>query len=75
MPPRGRRLAAKKAGTSSSTPLAKARKDRHSVEWFGDKTVHTTEASVEDVGKGTKVVAGEDRRWHKEPSMFPSMPP
>jgi hypothetical protein len=34
-----------------------AEKTAHSVEWFGDKTVHTTEGTVEDVGKGTKVVA------------------
>src|SRR5258708_4381480 len=33
-----------------------AEKTAHSVEWFGDKTVHTTEGTVEDVGEGTKTV-------------------
>lgn len=32
-------------------------KTAHSVEWVGDKTVHTTEGTVEDVGKGSKTVA------------------
>ncbi len=34
-----------------------ADKAAHSVEWFGDKTVHITEGTVEDVGEGTKTVA------------------
>src|SRR5260370_26426356 len=34
-----------------------AEKTAHSVEWVGDKTVHTTEGTVGDVGKGTKTVA------------------
>jgi hypothetical protein len=34
-----------------------ADKTAHSVEWLGDKTVHTTEGTVEDVGKGSKTVA------------------
>src|SRR5260221_9335224 len=31
-----------------------ADKTAHSVEWFGDKTVHTTVGTVEDVGKDSK---------------------
>jgi hypothetical protein len=34
-----------------------AEKTAHSVEWFGDKTVQTTEGTVDDVGTGTKTVA------------------
>ena len=34
-----------------------ADKSAHSVEWVGDKTVQTTEGTVEDVGKGSKAVA------------------
>jgi len=34
-----------------------ADKAAHSVVWFGEKTVHTTEGTVEDVGAGTKTVA------------------
>jgi hypothetical protein len=41
-------------------------KTAHSVEWFGDKTVHTTEGTVEDVGKGTKVVAVKTADGTKE---------
>jgi hypothetical protein len=43
-----------------------AEKTAHSVEWFGDKTVHTTEGTVEDVGKGTKVVAVKTADGTKE---------
>jgi hypothetical protein len=43
-----------------------AEKTAHSVEWFGDKTVHTTEGTVEDVGKGTKVVAVKTADGSKE---------
>ena len=32
-------------------------KTAHSVEWFGDMTVHTSEGTVEDVGKASKTVA------------------
>src|SRR5260370_5215264 len=32
-------------------------KTAHSVEWVGNKTVHTTEGTVEDVGKGSKTIA------------------
>jgi len=34
-----------------------AEKTAHSVEWFGEKTVHVTEGTIEDVGEGTKTVA------------------
>ena len=34
-----------------------ADKTAHSVEWFGNKTVHATEGTVEDVGAGSKTVA------------------
>jgi hypothetical protein len=43
-----------------------AEKTAHSVEWFGDKTVHTTEGTVEDVGKGTKVIAVKTADGTKE---------
>src|SRR5436189_1272765 len=43
-----------------------AEKTAHSVEWFGEKTVHTTEGTVEDVGKGTKVVAVKTADGTKE---------
>jgi hypothetical protein len=32
-------------------------KTAHSVEWFGEKTVHATDGTVEDVGKGSKTIA------------------
>jgi hypothetical protein len=41
-------------------------KTAHSVKWFGDKTVHTTEGTVEDVGKGTKTVAVKTADGTKE---------
>jgi hypothetical protein len=34
-----------------------AEKTAHSIQWFGDKTVHATEGTVEEVGTGTKTVA------------------
>lgn len=43
-----------------------AEKTAHSVVWFGDKTVHTTEGTVEDVGKGTKTVAVKTADGSKE---------
>src|SRR5216683_343530 len=43
-----------------------AEKTAHSVEWLGDKTVHTTEGTVEDVGKGTKTVAVKTADGTKE---------
>src|SRR6266849_1519093 len=43
-----------------------AAKTAHSVEWFGDKTVHATEGTVEDVGKGTKTVAVKSADGTKE---------
>ena len=43
-----------------------AEKTAHSIEWFGDKTVHTTEGTVEDVGKGTKTVAVKTADGSKE---------
>ncbi len=43
-----------------------ADKTAHSVVWFGDKTVHTTEGTVEDVGKGTKTVAVKTADGSKE---------
>jgi hypothetical protein len=41
-------------------------KTAHSVEWVGDKTVHTTEGTVEDVGKGAKTVAVKTADGTKE---------
>jgi hypothetical protein len=43
-----------------------AQKTAHSVMWVGDKTVHTTEGTVEDVGKGTKTVAVKTADGTKE---------
>ena len=43
-----------------------AEKTAHSVVWFGDKTVHTTEGTVEDVGEGTKTVAVKSADGTKE---------
>ncbi|HET8924776.1 MAG TPA: hypothetical protein VFN26_17480 [Candidatus Acidoferrum sp.] len=43
-----------------------ADKSAHSVEWVGDKTVHVTEGTVEDVGKGTKTVAVKTADGAKE---------
>ncbi len=43
-----------------------ADKTAHSVEWFGHKTVHTTEGTVEDVSKGTKTVAVKTADGTKE---------
>lgn len=43
-----------------------AEKTAHSVEWFGDKTVHATEGTVEDVGKGSKTVAVKTADGAKE---------
>jgi len=41
-------------------------KTANSVEWVGDKTVHTTEGTVEDVGKGSKTVAVKTAEGTKE---------
>jgi hypothetical protein len=41
-------------------------KTAHSVEWVGGKTVHTTEGTVEDVGKGSKTVAVKTADGTKE---------
>jgi hypothetical protein len=41
-------------------------KTAHSVEWVGDKTVHATEGTVEDVGKGAKTVAVKTADGTKE---------
>jgi Cu/Ag efflux protein CusF len=38
----------------------------HSVEWFGDKTVHVTDGTVEDVGKGTKTIVVKTADGTKE---------
>lgn len=43
-----------------------AEKTAHSVVWFGDKTVHATEGTVEDVGEGTKTVAVKTADGTKE---------
>jgi hypothetical protein len=43
-----------------------AEKTAHSVVWVGDKTVHTTEGTVEDVGKGSKTVAVKTADGTKE---------
>ena len=43
-----------------------AQKTAHSVVWVGDKTVHTAEGTVEDVGKGTKTVAVKTADGTKE---------
>jgi len=38
----------------------------HSVDWFGDKTVHTVNGTVDDVGKGSKTVAVKTADGTKE---------
>jgi hypothetical protein len=38
----------------------------HSIAWFGDKSVHTVDGTVEDVGKGTKTVAVKTADGTKE---------
>jgi hypothetical protein len=43
-----------------------ADKTAHSVEWFGDKTIHTTGGTVEDVGKVSKTVAVKTADGTKE---------
>ncbi len=43
-----------------------ADKAAHSVEWVGDKTVHTTEGTVEDAGKASKTVAVKTADGTKE---------
>ena len=43
-----------------------AEKTAHSVVWVGDKTVHTTEGTVDDVGTGTKTVAVKTADGTKE---------
>jgi hypothetical protein len=43
-----------------------ADKAAHSVEWFGDKTVHATEGTVEDIGEGSKTVAVKTADGSKE---------
>jgi hypothetical protein len=43
-----------------------ADKTAHSIEWVGDKTVHTAEGTVEDVDKGTKTVAVKTADGTKE---------
>ena len=43
-----------------------AEKTAHSVYWFGDKTVHATEGTFEDVGKGSKTVAVKTADGTKE---------
>ena len=41
-------------------------KTASSVEWFGEKTVHTTEGTVEEVGKGSKTIAVKTADGAKE---------
>lgn len=41
-------------------------KTAHAVEWMGDKTVHTTEGTVEDAGKDSKTVAVKTADGTKE---------
>ncbi len=43
-----------------------AEKTAHSVVWVGDKTVHTAEGTVDDVGTGTKTVAVKTADGTKE---------
>ena len=43
-----------------------ADKTAQSVEWVGDKTVHTTEGTVEDVGKDSRTVAVKTADGTKE---------
>ena len=38
----------------------------HSVEWVGDKSVHTFDGTVEDVGKGSKTIAVKTADGTKE---------
>lgn len=41
-------------------------KTAHSVDWVGDKAVHATEGTVEDVGKDSKTVAVKSADGTKE---------
>lgn len=43
-----------------------ADKTAHSVRWVGDKAVHATEGTVEDVGEGSKTVAVKTAEGTKE---------
>jgi hypothetical protein len=43
-----------------------ADKTAHWVEWVGDRTVHTTEGTAEEVGKGSKTVAVKTADGTKE---------
>lgn len=43
-----------------------ADKTAHSVHWFGDKTVHTTEGTVDEVGAGSKTIAVKTADGTKE---------
>jgi hypothetical protein len=43
-----------------------ADKTAHSVRWLGDKSVHATEGTVDDVGEGSKTVAVKTADGTKE---------
>ena len=43
-----------------------AEKTAHSVRWLGDKSVHATEGTVDDIGEGTKTVAVKTADGTKE---------
>jgi len=43
-----------------------AEKTAHSIDWVGDKTVHTADGTIEDVGRGTKTVAVKTADGTKE---------
>ena len=43
-----------------------ADKTAHSVRWLGDKSVHATEGTVEDIGEGSKTVAVKTADGTKE---------
>ena len=64
---KGTDLAGKEGGhVIVHTVGAGSDKTAHSVEWLGDKTVHTTEGTVEHVGKGSKTVAVKTADGTKE---------
>ena len=64
---KGSELAGKEGGhVIVHTTGEGAEKTAHSVEWVGDKTVHATEGTVEDVGKGSKTVAVKTADGTKE---------
>ena len=64
---RGADLAGKEGGHAIVHTVGEgADETAHSVHWVGDKTVHATEGTVEDVGEGSKTVAVKTADGTKE---------